>query len=82
MDNLTKTVARAICKASGRCKYIGPKCNTGRCDVSPEQAQAAIRAVLDGIREPDEAMVREGIDWNTTPEKWRAMIDELRNRYD
>ena len=95
MDNLTKTVARAICKASGRCKYIGPKCNTGRCDVSPEQAQAAIRAVLDGIREPDEAMKGVGhqkalayLDRfggqsaRDVGSVYTAMIDELREKLD
>lgn len=52
MDDLTEKVARAICKASGRCKYIGPKCNTGRCDVSPEEAKAAIRTMIDELRKP------------------------------
>jgi hypothetical protein len=38
-------VARAICKAQGLCKYVGPRCNTSRCTVTPQTAQAAIQAV-------------------------------------
>ena len=34
-------------------------------------------ATLKAIREPSEGMVREGISWNTTPEKWTAMIGHL-----
>ena len=43
--NDVEAVARAICVATKQCKYIGEKCNTSRCAVSPEVARAAIEAV-------------------------------------
>ena len=45
MSDMVEKVARAICVASSQCKYMGKKCNTGRCAVGPEIARAAIKAM-------------------------------------
>lgn len=90
MDDLTEKVARAICRASGGCKYFGSKCNTGRCSVSPEQAQAAIRAVLDGMSDEYEGCrlevpargINGGTGSATAMMHWTDLIDEMRKRYD
>lgn len=94
MDDMTEKVARAICEADG-CDPdgIAPSDSLTQESEVPwldyiEMAQAAIRAVLDGIREPNEAMknaayidAQQGLSLN--PYRMHtAMIDELRNRYD
>lgn len=54
MSEMIERVMRAACKGSGLCKYVGDKCNTTRCTVTPEGARAAVEA----MREPTEAMWR------------------------
>jgi|HubBroStandDraft_1064217.scaffolds.fasta_scaffold01033_5 hypothetical protein len=59
-DRAVEAVARAACKSSGRCKYIGDRCNTVRCSVTPDEARAAILAYHRVLREPGEEMIAAG----------------------
>lgn len=44
----SEMTCRAICRTLNLCKYIGDKCNTGRCSVSPEQVRVIRQAFASG----------------------------------
>lgn len=58
-DKTVEAVARTICKMSGRCKYLGNKCNTGRCTVKPEEAQAVINTYLEALEVEGKRIISE-----------------------
>lgn len=103
MDDLTERVARALCNSKkfetgeGGCAAIcmsvlgssrgGPHGCPEAKNVHCALAQAAIRAVLDGIRDPDSAMIDAGNaalgrGMVNADNAYTAVIDHLREKLD
>jgi len=95
MDDLTEALAKVIADSGGRDAYAW----ANELDADSKEyyrlfAQTAIRAVLDGIREPTIAMIRRGQEraaaWQLSHEDdevppgavYTAMIDKLRESHD
>lgn len=83
---MIESIARAICKASGICKYQGDKCNTSRCSIAPEGVKAGLevlrtptRAMLDGARDWSIKKYGQGVGNDGATGCWQSMVDILIN---